>query len=74
MLVEITDGFFCDPELVAVVKATGKNKSALFTAGQSAVDGGFALPYEAAEVTQEINDALDRMGEVDQIEGGDEDD
>lgn len=56
MLVHLYTGFYVDPELVAVVKATGKKSCALFTAGQSATDAGFALPYSAAEIVDELND------------------
>lgn len=59
MLIEITEGFWAEPELVAVVKATGDEECAVFTAGQSAIDGGFKLNYPAGEVAQALNDALE---------------
>ena len=62
-LIELFEGFYVDPDLVAAVKATGKDTSALFTTGQSAVDGGFHVPYTAAEVVQQLNDALNEEGE-----------
>lgn len=72
MLVEIVEGFFCDPELVAVVKTTDKDSCAVFTAGQSAVDGGFTLKYSAEQVAQEVNDALEEQNE-EETEDQDED-
>lgn len=56
-LIELVEGFFVRPEDVVVVKATGDGGCALFTVGQSAVDGGFRLPFSAAEVAEELNDA-----------------
>ena len=58
-LIELYEGFFVNPDEVAVVKATGEDQCALFTTGQSAVDEGFHLPYGAAEVAEQINDAYD---------------
>jgi len=57
MLIELSEGFFVNPELVAVVKVVDKNKCALFTSGQSAVDGGFTVDYSAEEVAEAVNDA-----------------
>lgn len=70
MLVEIYEGFFCDPEEVAVVKTTGKDMCAVFTQGQSAMDGGFALPYAAEEVAAHVNDAIENMYEEGEGEDG----
>ena len=66
MLIELTEGFFVDPDLVAVVKATGKKQCALFTAGQSAVDEGFTVPYSAEEVVEQLNDAVKDLYEGDE--------
>ena len=68
-LFELYEGFFVDPDLVAVVKATGDDQCALFTSGQSAVDGGFAIPYAAAEVVEKINDE----STMEEVEDNDED-
>ena len=79
MLEEIVKGFFCDPEYVAVVKATGDESCAVFTAGQSAVDGGFHLPYPAEQVAQEVNDLIEELyaepdeGDEEEDENGEED-
>ena len=56
MFTQLTDGFFCNPKLVAVVKATGEEESALFTVGQSAVDGGFKLNYRAEDVVAALEE------------------
>jgi hypothetical protein len=61
MLIELGEGFFVNPEDVAVVKATGEGKCALFTVGQSAVDGGFHIPYDAQEISQHVNDACEEL-------------
>jgi hypothetical protein len=57
MLIELYEGFFINPEQVAVVKAVDEGQCALFTAGQSAVDEGFLVPYSAQEVFEQLNDA-----------------
>lgn len=56
-MIEIADGVFVDPELIAVVKAVGKDKCAIFTPGQSAIDGGFLLDRPAVEVAEGIDSA-----------------
>jgi hypothetical protein len=61
MLIELFEGFFVNPEAAVVVKATGEGQCALFTAGQSATDGGFTVPYDAAEVAEQINDACEEL-------------
>jgi len=66
MLIELAEGFFVDPELVAVVKVTDKDECALFTVGQSAMDGGFHLDYSAQEVVEQVNEALTEDGEGDE--------
>jgi hypothetical protein len=58
-LIELHEGFFVNPDHVAVVKVAGKLKCSLYTPGQSATDGGFLVPYAAEEVAQQINDAID---------------
>jgi hypothetical protein len=59
MLIELVEGFYVDPFNVAVVKATDENTCALFTPGQSAIDGGFTVPYSAADVVEQLNDAVE---------------
>ena len=59
MLIELFEGFFVNPELVAVVRASDGGKSALYTAGQSAVDDGFYIPYPADQVVEELNELDD---------------
>jgi hypothetical protein len=44
-----------------VVKATGDETCALFTSGQSAVDGGFHLPYSADDVAKQLNEAEEEL-------------
>jgi coenzyme F420-reducing hydrogenase gamma subunit len=61
MLIELFEGFFVNPDDVSVVKAMGKKTSALFTVGQSAVDGGFTVPYRAKEVVERVNDACEQI-------------
>jgi hypothetical protein len=77
MLLELAKGFFVNPNNVAVVKATGEEECALFTCGQSAVDGGFQLPYSAESVAGAIDDEEsepDDDGEGDDDGEDDEDD
>jgi hypothetical protein len=73
MLIELTKGFFVNPETVAVVKATDEDACALFTCGQSAVDGGFHLPYSAESVAVAIDDEEELDEEDEGEEDGDED-
>jgi hypothetical protein len=69
MLIELVEDFYVNPEMVAVVKVTDKNQCALFTNGQSAMDGGFTLPYSAEEVVESLNDALEgEDGDVEEEE------
>ena len=68
MLIELVEGFWVDPERVAVVKATGKKKCALFLEGQSAIDGGFTLDFPAEEVAVHINDGIDDYLDEDESE------
>jgi hypothetical protein len=58
-MIELGDGVFVQPALVAVVKKAGDGKCAIFTAGQSATDGGFVIDEEAVEVAEKIDNALD---------------
>jgi len=59
MLIELYEGFFVDPDFVAVVKATSEDECALFTPGQSAVAEGFAIPFSAEDVVEQLNEATE---------------
>jgi hypothetical protein len=67
-MIQLVPGFWVNPELVAVVKETGDDECALFTQGQSAVDGGFKLDYSAESVAEAIDEALYGEEEVDEDE------
>ena len=58
-MIEIIEGVWVDPRHVAVVKRVGDDKCALFTSGQSAVDGGFLIERSAEEVVDEIEWAME---------------
>jgi hypothetical protein len=53
-MIEITDGLWVNPKLVAVIKDVGDERCAIFTPGQSATDGGFLVDRPIAEVVEEI--------------------
>jgi hypothetical protein len=74
MLIQLADGLFVNPDAITVIKATDVDTCALFTAGQSAIDGGFHVPYGAAEVAEHINDACAEDGYDDDDELIDDDD
>jgi len=65
-MIELADGIFIAPEHVVAVKKIDDGQCALFFIGQSAVDGGFLLPYSAEEVSEAINDALFGEEEIDE--------
>jgi len=56
MLIQIVDGWWCDPWSVTVVKKIDENSCAVWTTGQSALEG-FVLEYSAEEVADAVNDA-----------------
>lgn len=58
-MIEIEKGTFINPNLIAVIKSVGDGKCALFTAGQSAADGGFLVDYDADELAEEIEKAIE---------------
>ena len=60
-MIEIVDGVFVNPRKVAVIKEVDKDKCALFTSGQSAVDGGFLIDRPAIEVAEEIANELEEQ-------------
>jgi hypothetical protein len=74
MLIELVEGFFVEPDFVAVVKATGEDRCAIFTPGQSATDGGFTVPYSAAQVAEHVNDAMEEQANPMEDDEGPEDD
>ena len=63
-MIELVDGFWCDPFEVRAVKKIGENKCALFMSGMGAMDG-FVIEYPAVEVVDAVNEACE--------EGDDED-
>ena len=58
-MIEIGQGLFIQASKVVAVKDVGDGKCAVFTEGQSAVDGGFTVDGEAIDVAEKIDDALD---------------
>jgi hypothetical protein len=55
-MIEILQGVWLDPWSVTVIKKIDDDSCALWTTGQSALEG-FVLEYSAAEVAEAINDA-----------------
>lgn len=53
-MIEISDGLFVAARHVAVVKKLSNNSCAVFTVGQSAVDGGFHVERPALEVATDV--------------------
>lgn len=77
MLIQIVEGFWCDPEKVSAVKATGEDACALFLDGQSAMDGGFHLEHDAEKIADALNrawDGEDDSEDEDEEPGNKEDD
>jgi hypothetical protein len=58
-MIELVDGVFVQPEKVALIRALGTGKCAVFTDGQSAVDGGFLIEMEAVDAADKIDEALE---------------
>jgi hypothetical protein len=54
-MIEILEGHWFNPDQIVSVKATGKDKCILWTAGQPATEG-HVLEYSAEEVVQAIED------------------
>jgi hypothetical protein len=61
-LIELIEGFWCDPFAVTVIKKIDENKCALWTTGQSALEG-FVLDYPVEEVAQAVTDACEEPNE-----------
>ena len=55
-MIELLEGFWCDPWDVKAVKIIDENSCSLWLSGQSATDG-FVIPYAAQEVVEAVNDA-----------------
>ena len=55
-MIEIIEGIWLDPWSVTMIKRISDGKCALWTTGQSALEG-FVLDYDADEVAEAINDA-----------------
>lgn len=61
MFIELVTGFFFDPVTQTIIRDTDEDRCALFRRGDSAVDGGFTLPCEAAKAAEVLDD--EEMGE-----------
>jgi hypothetical protein len=61
MLIEIVEGVWLDPWSVTYIKRIEDGKCALWTTGQSALEG-FVLDYDAGEVAEAVNDAREDDG------------
>lgn len=66
-MIELVDGFWVDPFSVTVVKAINDNSCAIWTTGQSALEG-HVLDYPAGDVVQAIEDACEDSSEEDDDE------
>lgn len=64
-MIELTDGLFVNPKLVAVVKSVSDDQCAIFTPGQSATDGGFLVNRPGLEVAEIIDDEDDEKEDED---------
>jgi hypothetical protein len=64
-MIELHEGFYVrigSDIAFAVVKASSDGEScSAFTDGQSAVDGGFLIPYKASEVCEQLDDAEEKL-------------
>lgn len=64
-MIELHEGFYVrigSDIAFAVVKASEDGKAcSAFSDGQSAVDGGFLIPYKASEVCEQLNDAEEEL-------------
>lgn len=67
MIIEIVEGVWLDPWSVTVIKKIDEDKCALWTTGQSALEG-FVLEYPADEVAQAVNDARAESDEDEESE------
>jgi len=63
-VIELADGIWIDPWSVTMIKKIDEGKCALWTTGQSALEG-FVLDYDAAEVAEAVNDARNNSDEDD---------
>lgn len=70
-MIELVEGVWIDPFAVTIIKAISENKCALWTTGQSALEG-FVFDYPASEVAEAVNDAREEAPEDDRENGEDE--
>jgi hypothetical protein len=70
-VIELVDGFWVDPLSVTVVKAINEKSCAIWTTGQSALEGHI-LDYPAADVVEAIEDACNEPS--DEEDSDDDDD
>lgn len=66
-MIEIIEGIWLDPWSVTMIKRISDGKCALWTTGQSALEG-FVLDYDADEVAEAINDARNDSDEEERQE------
>ena len=57
-MIEVSEGFFVQPEEVAAVKSAGNGKSVLYLKGQSALEG-FVIEGEAVDVAERVDEELE---------------
>ena len=55
-MIELVEGVWLDPWSVTLIKKISDGKCALWTTGQSALEG-FVLDYDAGEVAEAVIDA-----------------
>jgi hypothetical protein len=71
MLIRLTERLFVNPEFVVAVATSGldDDECSLFTTGQSAIDGGYSIPYSAEDVAEQVNDGCAIAQGLDESEG-----
>lgn len=70
-MIEIFEGFWCDPFDVKAVKVVTEESCAFWLKGQSA-ENGFVVDYKAEDLVQQILDAREGLYDEDEYEGRDE--
>lgn len=61
-MIELAEGVWIDPWSVTMIKKIDDGKCALWTTGQSALEG-FILDYSAEQVAEVVNDARNECEE-----------
>jgi hypothetical protein len=61
-VIELAEGVWIDPWSVTMIKKIDDGKCALWTTGQSALEG-FILDYSAEQVAEVVNDARNECEE-----------